>query len=435
MNFKESVFKSLLWRAVYFFSSLVLNIGIARYFEASVSGWIYYMINFWSLFVLVLSLSFEGGMGYYAARKEIPAGKLVALSLLWSVTGGLVSFIFFTLVPTNANKFIYEKYFSIISAAYITGYLLVTFFVVLFNARKNFVTPFLVHTVFNLLMFLIIPWSISPVHHVLGNMTYIALYFTGFFLQGLLFMFLFTSRYTERSEMSLPASKDVSLIARYSLQAFVANLFGFLLMRLDYWFVEYYSDAPSLGNYIQVSKMAQLFFIIPTTLSAVVFPFTAAKEDEENKEKRITSLCRMIFLASTAGCLLLALTGKWLFPFLFGNTFGKMYIPFILLTPGIIALSMHYSLTAYFAGKNKVVVNIAGSLISLTIIAIGDFLVIPVYGIAGASAVSSVGYSAYFLFLVYFFGKTHRSSLWDFIFIRKSDIENLQGLVMGFIKR
>ena len=84
---------------------------------------------------------------------------------------------------------------------------------------------------------------------------------------------------------------------------------------------------------------------------------------------------------------LLAITGQWLFPWVYGETFERMYLPFLLLMPGILSLSTIALLTAYNSGKNKMAINMKGSLIGLVIIIAGDWLLIPRYGIAAAAAV------------------------------------------------
>jgi len=69
-----------------------------------------------------------------------------------------------------------------------------------------------------------------------------------------------------------------------------------------------------------------------------------------------------------------------------------MYMPMLILLPGVLFLSVLSLLSAYFAGIHRPDVNAKGALAGLAVIVIGDALIIPRYHIAGAAAVSSAGY-------------------------------------------
>src|SRR4030095_16156120 len=95
MTLKKLIYQSIVWRGMFFASSLVLNILIARYYQASLSGWIYYIINFYTFILLLLSLSLESGIGYFVSKKEISASRLLNFSMLWTVVAGVFVFFLF----------------------------------------------------------------------------------------------------------------------------------------------------------------------------------------------------------------------------------------------------------------------------------------------------------------------------------------------------
>ena len=107
-------------------------------------------------------------------------------------------------------------------------------------------------------------------------------------------------------------------------------------------------------------------------------------------------------------CLILAFTGYWLFPIVFGPSFSNMYVPFLLLIPGILAISGLYPYTSYFAGQNRIRVNIAGSFLAFIFILVADYLFIPRYGINGAALISSIGYFIYYCYVFLVFKKEKR---------------------------
>jgi hypothetical protein len=107
-----------------------------------------------------------------------------------------------------------------------------------------------------------------------------------------------------------------------------------------------------------------------------------------------------------------------------------MYLPFLFLIPGILALSMVSTLAAYFSRKNIVSVNLKGSLMALIIIISGDALLIPAYGIKAAAAVSSLGYMVYNIYVLYTFTRFHKKGIIDFFYFRISDFKRLKESIL-----
>jgi O-antigen/teichoic acid export membrane protein len=130
----------------------------------------------------------------------------------------------------------------------------------------------------------------------------------------------------------------------------------------------------------------------------------------------------------------LAIAGKWLFPFVFGESFVNMYQPFLLLIPGILALSGIFTITAYFAGRNNIRVNITGSVYALVVILVGDIIFIPRYGINAAALVSSLGYITYQIYVIGIFKKEHQSSLSDFFIFRIQDFKQIRRQILTAVK-
>jgi O-antigen/teichoic acid export membrane protein len=91
-------------------------------------------------------------------------------------------------------------------------------------------------------------------------------------------------------------------------------------------------------------------------------------------------------------------------------------------------LSTQALLAAYFAGKNRLSVNLIGSIISLIIIIAGDVVLIPLYGIKAAAAVSSLGYIFYLFYSLYMFRKENESSVIDFFILKRSDMSYIINL-------
>jgi O-antigen/teichoic acid export membrane protein len=134
-------------------------------------------------------------------------------------------------------------------------------------------------------------------------------------------------------------------------------------------------------------------------------------------------------------CVVLALFGKWLFPFVFGASFTAMYKPFLLVVPGILALSGMFTLTAYFAGKNRIKINIMAAVYAFIVMLAGDIIFIPTHGIMAAALVSSAGYFVFQVYIISAFKKEYTCSAADFFIFRSSDWKQIQNAIYSSLKK
>lgn len=426
MEFQRLLYKSVLWRSLFFASQLLLNVLIARYLEPAGSGWLFYTLNNYAFLLLVISICIESGMGYFLASGRIGPGKLLSLALAWAFGATAIVFLLFPLF----SSFQYNGNVTneMIPLAYIAGTLLVSFFSALFYARKEYFTPNIIAIGINILLALFLVIQPGKESSRISNTDFFYVYCLSFLVQGLLLTLFFKINQAAADQFSLPAGPEMKLLLKYSLLVFVGNLLTFLVFRVDYWLIHYLGrSGEELGNYIQVSKLAQLFFMLPSIFAGVVFPLAAGGNFPLHQDLKILS--RFIVVIAGGACLLLILTGYWLFPAVFGEGFEQMYIPFLFLVPGIIAISLAYPLAGYFAGKNKVWVNVVSSLLALTFLVPTDIIFIPLFGIRAAAIASSAGYLVLFGYLLHEFKKDNPSRLIDYLLIRKSDL----GWVKGFI--
>jgi O-antigen/teichoic acid export membrane protein len=166
--------------------------------------------------------------------------------------------------------------------------------------------------------------------------------------------------------------------------------------------------------------LGQALILVPSILATTLFPLVAGGKKEE-VHKALKILTRLLLTGIGSICLFLAVLGKWLFPLIFGQSFVQMNALFLLLIPGIMALTAHYPLTAYYSGKKMIPVNIRGSLLALVIIVIADVIFIPRAGVKAASLISSIGYIVYYLYVLFIFKKEYHTSVADFFLIKKTD--------------
>ncbi len=417
--------QSMLWRGLYYVSAFVINILIARHFQASVSGGIYFIISIYSIIVLVSSLSLESGIIYFAAKKQIPLSKLFNFSTAWSLFIGIIVFFVACYFVGNVKTQLSGPFLIASSLSFICGNLLINYCSGFFYAANNFIIPNFIFIISTCFLIISIPYHGHSFIPGVTDDNYFYIYMYSFLVQGICLALFAKAKYIKNGFRHFLSISEFRLLFNYCFMAFAGNIIHLLLYRIDYFFVEKYCDPVQLGNYIQVSKLVNLFFILPTILASVIFPVTASGQ-KTGIINMLTLLSRFIFTGYLFICILLALAGKLFFPYLFGDSFSQMYIPFLLLIPGILALSGIFTITAYFAGKNRIRYNITGSVLALIVILAGDIIFIPRYGINAAALVSSAGYLVYQVYVLIIINKEFNTKLSDFFVFRFSDIKSIK---------
>jgi O-antigen/teichoic acid export membrane protein len=417
------VLQHMLWRGLYFFSVLLVNIWIARFFAAEKSGQLFYIVNNLAFILLLASISLESGATYYIASGSLDAIVMARFCQVWATAASLVAFFMWWSVMYFSHS-IYSKDtgFLFASFLFIAGVLYTTYFTALFYAKKEFGLPnkilFLVNTLLIALLVFGRKYTAIRAHFIL-------IYFSSFFLQGVFLKIFFTRKNPSTEGTMLPSLSVLKPVIRYSLLALTANLIYFLVNRIDYWFVEYFCSAKDLGNYIQASKLAQMLLILPAILGATVFPIFSSQNKSGN-ETQLTAVIRVLFFINGGICLLILCFGWYIIPLVFGSSFNNMYLLFVLLIPGILSITMNYPMAAWFSSSRRIGINIRGAVLALIVISAGDLLMLPRYGIIVAPVMSSAGYFCYYCYTVYTYRKEYAVPWKDFLLIRKSDLNRIR---------
>jgi O-antigen/teichoic acid export membrane protein len=404
LGVKNSIKTHVIWKSLSLFFLFILNILFARYHAASITGWVFYLFTVNSFIIQLFGFSLDSGVAYYTARKSMREGRLINFSLTWTLVVSLITLVLYIVYSSKYPSRV--DYPIMYPVAFVAGNMLIVFGNAIYYSKYNFRTPNILSLVINVMLILFLIYSFES-SKVEAPMAFIPVYFYSFLVHGLILFFALFIEKKEGDFLLNVKMKYAGKIFRYSTYAFIANLLFLGMTRVDYFFIRYNGTAGDLGNYIQVSKIAQLFFVFPSMISAVLFPFVASGGQPELKNN-INRISGRLLMLYTGACLLMAASGYWLFPLVFGPTFSKMYFAFLLLIPGILFISGLYPYTAYFAGENRIRVNIIGSFLAFMFIVIADYLFIPRYGINGAALISSIGYFIYYCYVFIVFKKETR---------------------------
>ena len=422
----DFIAQHLLWRGLYFFSVLLINIGIARFFAAEKSGQIFYIVNNLSLIIIGVSISLESGASFYVASGKIGVMAMARFCLIWAVgASGIALGVWWIFRIPYSNPDSSGPFFILSGFLFVAGVLLTSYFTALSYALRKFGLPNKILSTINVLFIFLMIFGRKEVYF---RNHFLIFYFSVFFIQGIALTLFFFSTQDGKHDARFPSGAILNKVLKYSLVALLANVLYFLVNRADYWFVQYYCSARDLGNYIQASKMGQMLLILPSILGATLFPIFSSGNSTENPSE-LASVMRLLLWINGIICLLIISAGWFIFPFLFGPSFSSMYLLFVLLIPGILSFTMNYPLAAWFSAGNRMGINIRGTLLALVVICSGDWLFLPKYGVWFAPFISSAGYFCYYCYAVHIYRKAFPVPWNEFFLIRKSDIIRISSLI------
>jgi O-antigen/teichoic acid export membrane protein len=213
---------------------------------------------------------------------------------------------------------------------------------------------------------------------------------------------------------------DLRLLFNFSIVVFIANLVQFFAYRADYWLINYFKGENELGVFSQANRFAQMMWVLPNILAAILIPLIAAPGDVFN-EKGLVRLVRVINylnILAVAAIILIALLSYGVF---LPESFSTGFYPLLLMLPGYYFFCMNILLAAFFSSRRLLWVNFIGSALCFIVIILADLLLIPAFGIRGAAIADSIAYSAATIYSIISFMRHSSCSFVDLFRISRTD--------------
>jgi O-antigen/teichoic acid export membrane protein len=208
----------------------------------------------------------------------------------------------------------------------------------------------------------------------------------------------------------------------YSMLAYLANSIQFLVYRIDFWILHYFHGESELGLYALSVRIGQTLWILPGLLATVILPHVTLVTFDKSLLERMLRLTNTFNLLASV---IMGLLSFILVPFIFGQAFSGSIIPLLIMIPGLLFVSVHTIIAAYFAGKNKIANNLKVSALTLITIVVLDLLLIPSMGKTGAAIACTIAYSIGGIYIMKLYADLENYSLFR-IFVNKNDIDWLR---------
>ena len=423
MNFGKLLAGNIVYRLFNVFAGILITILLTRLMSAGGYGVLSLLIVNASIFNLVSCLGAESGITYHFASNGIRKEKI--FSIIYFV-------ILFQLIMLGITEFIH---FNITGRYLLTGGneigfvvwgILYLFSITLIDKYTAFLNGSHLYTLANKIIFytnlatvLVFGW-VYFFYEKQGIGLYVHLFIGASFLQAIM-LILFYHRVSKQPLVFWAIEKkDWILFFSYSFIVFITNILQFLAYRVDYWLVDFYHGTESLGLYSLAVRLCQLFWVLPVLFASILFPRVADKGIEPGSAKLLLLLrCSNTF--SLIAIVITAAVAGWGIPLFFGKEFNSSVVPFLYLLPGIFMFGINIILAAYFAGKNRLHINLTGSAICFVMVLLLDLWLIPLKGISGAAIASSIAYAVAAVYSMWMFMRIGKEPLSSLLFLQKKD--------------
>jgi O-antigen/teichoic acid export membrane protein len=207
---------------------------------------------------------------------------------------------------------------------------------------------------------------------------------------GLVWAFAILWRETGRSlRVSLDTFRET---LRYGVKAYLAALFMFAVLRIDLLMVKFMGGSEQAGLYSIAVAMADFLYMVPTVVGTILFPRLSAVRDDAERWKvaaPVRNLVAGLMLFLTAAA---ALVADPVTRLLFGPEFQPAVPAFLALLPGIWLISINVIYMNYLGASGMPAVTVVSPGIAALSNVLLNLVLIPRWGIVGASVASSVCY-------------------------------------------
>lgn len=177
----------------------------------------------------------------------------------------------------------------------------------------------------------------------------------------------------------------------YGLRIYPASVTGYFSYRADVLLLgAMLGDAASVGLYTFAVSLAELAFMVPDSVSTVFYPRVAGmdRRDADALAPQVSRFTLLVTCLAVVGLV----PAAWLATNVILPAFAGSMPAFLVLLPGIVALSVSKVLAGYVGGLGLPLHVARASVVNLVVNLLANVLLIPILGIVGAALASMISY-------------------------------------------
>ena len=205
-----------------------------------------------------------------------------------------------------------------------------------------------------------------------------------------------------------PSLKVIRKGFGYAFRAYLASVFGFLVLRLNVFVLEHYVKPQVLGDWSIAAQLLDVINVIPGTIALVLLPRLMRSDDPYS---HMRSQVKIVALLLVGIVMLVGIFGADFIRLIYGEEFAGVYHMLMWGIPGVIGLGLISIISQYLAVNGIPVALIwAWALGFMVEVGLALYLV-PLYGGVGAMLSLSVAYSTVLISLMILVSKVKKRNM------------------------
>jgi O-antigen/teichoic acid export membrane protein len=238
-------------------------------------------------------------------------------------------------------------------------------------------------------------------------------------------------RLARRAEGAKGPAASAREFMSYGIRLYPQNVMSFFNYRADVLILSWLrGDAVLLGYYGLAVRLAEMTFYVPDSISAMLYPAISSSE-RHDADAFAPAVSRFTMLATTlaaAAVVPAAFVAIWLIL----PDFKPAFPALLVIMPGIVALSLSKVLASYTSGVGRPTPTAIAAIVALTLNIAANLILIPRWGIVGASASSLISYTCHASILLVMASRMAKVSPLAFVLPRSAEFARLRrGLASG----
>jgi len=217
--------------------------------------------------------------------------------------------------------------------------------------------------------------------------------------------------------------KMTSKVIRYGIVTQVANILNIGNKRFSFYFVRYFLGFQPLGVYYAGIQLTEGLRIIGQSIALVQFSAISNTENKQYAKDLTIRLMKFSVLLTILAVTILIIIPEEIYRLLLSKDFTDVKPVIIALAPGVVALVSNNIFSHYFSGTGRPKVNMWSNVVGFIFTIILAFLLIPAFGIVGASITASVSYISTIVYQYFVFKNETKTKLIEWVPVKKDFTE------------
>ncbi|TCT12853.1 putative polysaccharide biosynthesis protein [Natranaerovirga pectinivora] len=405
---KNSYAFSLITKVTLVFFGVLNTVFINRYLGPELKGQYEYILNIINIAVLILNL---GVYQSYPYKKRTDDQGDIREKYFAIIIVQFLAYVVISIIVSASVKMLEVTFMTmLISIMILTKQLMFISMIENINLRNLLnIGNQILYTIMLLIVFIVAPQNIYYLFVVL-----------------LLKDILIITRIIRSFSFKLSKrSFDFKLLVdatRFGFYPMITALLITMNYRFDIIILRSYVEFSQIGLYTVGVGLADKLWIIPDAFKDVLFAKTAIKNsiDDINMSIKINIIISVFMIT------FIAIFGKPIIKFLYGEDFIAAYSVTIIILIGIIPMLFFKLINTLFISVGKQKISFIVLLISVILNIIGNIVMIPIYGIVGAAYASIISYFICGISFLLYYSRIFNVKLWDILIFSKCDINRIK---------